>query len=625
VVDNLLTIDPDEDFVMGENVSVVLTADLMSVNGYALPSAELWNFSIATPGGVNNFTDTGQTLGNNDSSGVSMGDIDGDGDIDAFVTNLTGKGGSNKIWLNDGNGNYSDSAQSLGEGVSRGVFLADVDGDGDLDAFVVNSADRGGSNKVWLNDGNGNFSDSAQVLGDENSKAASLADLDGDGDLDAFVANASDRGGSNKIWLNDGNGNYTDSGQSLGNAESEGVYLGDLDGDSDLDAFVVNSADRGGSNKIWLNDGNGNFSDSGQSVGNSSSKAVFLADLDGDTDLDAFVANDSSKQASNKVWLNNGSGILTDSGQTLGSSDSSGVFLGDLDGDGDVDALVSNMGSPNKVWLNDGSATFSDSGIELGNEHSSAVFLADIDNDGDLDVFVTNANNEPNTVWTNINKPSIGDLVWYDYSKDGIQDPGEPGLPGVTVELYDSSKILVDVTTTDTNGIYSFSHLASENYSLQFVPPEAYLMSPQNQGIDDAIDSDADPNTGLTSPVYFGPGDNLVTFDVGMYDPLLLELTSFQAYSLNNQVILSWSTASEVDILGYNLLREPIRFKRLPHNQVVINPLLIPSIGNDVQGGNYKFVDNEVTVHRRYRYILQVVEISGVRRIIGTIEILTEK
>jgi len=74
------------------------------------------------------------------------------------VANEIDKGGTNKVWLNDGNGNYSDSGQSIGDAGSLSVFLGDVDNDGDLDAFIANGNDRGGSNKVWLNDGNGNYS-----------------------------------------------------------------------------------------------------------------------------------------------------------------------------------------------------------------------------------------------------------------------------------------------------------------------------------------------------------------------------------------------------------------------------------------------------------------------------------
>ena len=154
------------------------------------------------------------------------------------------------------------AGDSLGDSISLGVSLGDVDGDGDLDAFVANPGDTNAPNRVWLNDGGGNFSDSGNSLGDSQSFDVRLGDLDGDGDLDAFVANADID--PNRVWLNDGNGNFSDSNNSLGNSNSHGVSLGDVDGDGDLDAFVANL---GEANLVWLNDGDGNFSDSGNRLG----------------------------------------------------------------------------------------------------------------------------------------------------------------------------------------------------------------------------------------------------------------------------------------------------------------------------------------------------------------------
>ena len=130
--------------------------------------------------------------------------------------------------------------------------------DGDLDAYLANGA--GDGDQVWLNDGRGHFSNSGQTLGTASTLEVALGDVDGDGDLDAFAA----KHGANKVWLNDGQGVFSVSGQRLGNRDSGGVALGDLDSDGDLDAFVANSGSVARPDTVWLNDGYGRFTDSGQ-------------------------------------------------------------------------------------------------------------------------------------------------------------------------------------------------------------------------------------------------------------------------------------------------------------------------------------------------------------------------
>ncbi len=144
--------------------------------------------------------------------------------------------------------------------------------------------------------------------------------------------------------------------------------------------------------------GDANFIDSGQTIGSSASFGIALGDLDGDGDLDAFVTNYNQ---ANKIWLNNGSGNFTGSGQTLGSSPSWGVALGDLDLEGDLDAFVANTNNQaNKIWLNNRSGNFTDSGQTLGSSTSVGIALGDLDGDGDLDAFVSNYY-QPNKVWLN--------------------------------------------------------------------------------------------------------------------------------------------------------------------------------------------------------------------------------
>jgi hypothetical protein len=93
--------------------------------------------------------------------------------------------------------------------------------------------------------------------------------------------------------------------------------------------------------------------------------------------------------------------------------------------------------------------------------------------------------------------------VWHDQNRDGIQDPGEPGVPGVTVTLYDSTGTPITTTTTDTTGYYIFPNLQPGTYFVGFsnLPPELNVFTIQHSGSDTSVDSNADPTTGITPPV----------------------------------------------------------------------------------------------------------------------------
>ena len=411
--------------------------DIFSGNDLGEPSRVWLN------NGSGAFSDSGQALGNGNTRSIAQGDIDGDGDLDF----ITGDIGDNHVWFNNGSGVFSDTGQALGSSNTQSVALGDVDGDGDLDLVTGNGNLTGEPNRVWLNDGSGVFTDSGQDLGNFGTLSIALGDVDGDGDFDLVSGNI----GENRVWLNDGSGVFTDNGQTLGNigtlsialgdvdddgdldlvtgnsgfdrvwlnsyrslqtdvfldssqalgiSETSSVVLGDVDGDGDFDHITGNSVSLGGNepNRVWLNDGSGAFIDSGQALGNSNTRSIAQGDIDGDGDLD-FITGDIGD---NHVWFNNGSGVFSDTGQALGSSNTQSVALGDVDGDGDLDLVTGNgnlTGEPNRVWLNDGSGVFTDSGQDLGNFGTLSIALGDVDGDGDLDL--VSGNTVDNRVWLN--------------------------------------------------------------------------------------------------------------------------------------------------------------------------------------------------------------------------------
>ncbi len=111
---------------------------------------------------------------------------------------------------------------------------------------------------------------------------------------------------------------------------------------------------------------------------------------------------------------------------------------------------------------------------------------------------------------------SIGDRVWLDTNGNGLQDYGEVGKSGVTVNLYDCGNVYKATTTTDGNGNYLFSNLPAGSYYVKFVLPSGFAFTTKDVGSDDTKDSDADATTGKTDCTNLSAGENDLTWDAGL-------------------------------------------------------------------------------------------------------------
>jgi len=110
----------------------------------------------------------------------------------------------------------------------------------------------------------------------------------------------------------------------------------------------------------------------------------------------------------------------------------------------------------------------------------------------------------------------LGDLVWNDLNVNGMIDPGEPGIPGVTVNLYTQGGIQIDSKTTDANGNYLFNNLTPGDYFLEFIKAAGFNISPYSSGV---TDNTADPTTGQTVTITLTSGESELDWDAGMWQP----------------------------------------------------------------------------------------------------------
>ena len=311
----------------------------------------------------------------------------------------------NQLYLNNGTATpfANVTPSNVGSEVNNTASLAlgDIDRDGDLDIVVGNISSF---NQLYLNDSTAakpfeNVTPCTFGLINGYTNGLALGDLDGDGDLDLVVGNDRE---TNNLYLNNGN-NFCNAGFSVVGLEEDrttSLALGDVNGDGDLDVVAGNN---GQINKLYLNNGSATpfLNVIASEVGAfATTLSLALGDVDGDGDLDVVEGNNGA----NKLYLNNGnaaSPFNDDDSSTVGSDTDRtyGLALGDVDGDGDLDVVAGNFEQSNKLYLNDGTATpfssvtASDMGMALS--ATLSVALGDADGNGDLNLMVGVAN-QPN-------------------------------------------------------------------------------------------------------------------------------------------------------------------------------------------------------------------------------------
>jgi len=147
----------------------------------------------------------------------------------------------------------------------------------------------------------------------------------------------------------------------------------------------------------------------------------------------------------------------------------------------------------------------------------------------------------------------IGDRVWDDINKNGLQEAGEPGIGGVKVSLFDQNGNLISATTTNASGLYSFTNVPPGSYFVEFTVPSGFKFSPPDQGADDTIDSDAQYGTGYTLVFIVAAGDNIDYMDAGMYEDRTEQLDFGDAPDPTYPTILATNGARHIIQQGFFL------------------------------------------------------------------------
>ncbi|TDI12477.1 MAG: tetratricopeptide repeat protein, partial [Acidobacteria bacterium] len=341
-------------------------------------------------------------------SGVALVDVDGDGDLDLYLVNCgTSDEAGDALYRNEGGFRFQDITVAAGLGGSLGPGLAVVFGDYDNDGLpdFYRTGPQGG--RLFRNMGDAKFEESGKQAGLPSGvpcAGAAWVDLDHDGDLDLYVIRTGDAGEGNLVFRNDGSGKFEEvSGPTklAGRGGGFSVTITDLDNDRDIDFILPRTQ---GLWQILSNDRVGTFTDVAARLMDEPwpAHAVAVGDVNKDGAMDLAATGPGGL----RLYLNqSGSRLQSDGefGRSVPDGPAFGVAFLDFDNDGYLDlAMVPGEASGTALVLlrNVGQGKWVDwtekAGLDrLPRGRGRGLVVGDLDGDDDLDLVITRAGGRP--------------------------------------------------------------------------------------------------------------------------------------------------------------------------------------------------------------------------------------
>jgi hypothetical protein len=395
----------------------------------------------------------------NYAGGGAVGDFNRDGWQDIFMCKGGSGGLADRLFINDGDGTFTDRAADWGLTAAhkgKGAAVGDFNNDGWLDLYVTSAGPDGqaaapGHNKLYRNNGNGTFTNVAASAGvafvnpaAQDSWAACWGDYDLDGDLDLFVGGfltTSPSNVGNRLFRNNGNETFTDVTAAiglfagLGPVASLSATIVDMNGDRWPELLLVGDFKGAGfiGSRYFVNLANGSFLDltAGSHTGQEENgMGHTLGDFENDGKLDWYATsiygNPPAGWTGNKLYRNLGNHGYFEYAALAGVNDGGygwGALAVDFNHDGLLDVAETNgdgstsgqfFNEQTYVWMNNGNATFTETAIASGLSDlgkGRAMLRIDHDNDGDQDVLIIQ-NNQPMNLYRNELNLAAADTHW---------------------------------------------------------------------------------------------------------------------------------------------------------------------------------------------------------------------